>query len=93
MVRVKVLSSRAIPVNVKQNDVNVWVAPYNIIHSSDNEIYTGVYEVTPKPRESVQLDTKDKLLIDNITVNKIPYFATSNNNGTTIYIGDEVKWQ
>lgn len=58
-------------------------------YGKDVPEYTGEYVVTPKTEKQV-LSTKDKLLTDDVTVNKIPYFETSNDNGTTIYIGSEV---
>lgn len=52
-----------------------------------SDIYEGITSVTPKPYEKTILQTKDKKVLENITVEKIPYFETSNNTGTTIFIG------
>ena len=47
------------------------------------EIYDGEYTVHSLP-------TANKRLLKNITVEKIPYYETSNlSDGITIYIGDE----
>lgn len=54
---------------------------------SDVEDYKGVTTVTPLPRENVVLKTKQKKVLDDITVLKIPYFETSNQYGSTVYIG------
>lgn len=49
--------------------------------------YEGEYEVTPNANEDTTLHTFNKLVNDNIVIHKIPYFETSNESGTTIYIG------
>ena len=53
-------------------------------------IYHGDYIVTPKANEEVVLETSDKILTDDVTVLKIPYFETHNDYGETIYIGSEI---
>ena len=53
------------------------------------EIYGGEYVVTPMPFESQTLETKSKLMADDVTVLAIPYYETSNVSGITIYIGGE----
>lgn len=51
------------------------------------QAYDGDYIVTPKTTTQV-LSTKNKRLTSDITVNSIPYFETSNEDGTTVYIGE-----
>lgn len=51
--------------------------------------YDGPYDVTPKTSEQI-LNTTSSYLTDDVTVRKIPYFETSNNTGTTVYIAGEV---
>lgn len=54
------------------------------------EMYDGDYKVTPKTQEQI-LETKDKLMADDVTVRKIPFYETTNNTGgTTVYIASEV---
>ena len=50
------------------------------------EDYTGPYEVTPKV-ESQSLSTEDKHMTHDVTINPIPYYEVSNQNGKTIIIG------
>lgn len=53
--------------------------------------YTGSYSITPKANQSQTLDTKNKVLINNITVFEVPYFDVSNNSGgITVTIGKDV---
>lgn len=54
------------------------------------ERYSGEYEVTPKANAETVLQTKNKLMTDNVTVKKVPIHKTSNSqNGTTVYIASE----
>lgn len=52
--------------------------------------YEGDYAVTPKVAAQT-LPTEKKLMMDDLTVNAIPYYNVSNpSGGQTIYIGNEV---
>ena len=55
------------------------------------DIYDGEYTFTPKAHEAQTAETKNKFLTDDISVLKIPYFETSNQSGTTVYIANEVS--
>lgn len=50
------------------------------------EDYSGPYAVTPKV-ESQSLSTADKHLSHDVTIEPIPYYEVSNQNGKTIIIG------
>lgn len=52
--------------------------------------YTGEYTVTPKAHEQTVLQTKRKLMLNDVTVLEVPYFETSNISGTTVYIAEEI---
>lgn len=52
--------------------------------------YNGSYEVIPKV-DSQTLETKEKIMADDLEISSIPYFETSNQYGYTIYIGTEVE--
>ena len=48
--------------------------------------YMGDYEITPKV-EAQTMDTKGKLMLDDVTVQQIPCYSVSNTSGgTTFYI-------
>ena len=53
--------------------------------------YTGAYTVIPKAYEETVLQTKEKRMLDDVTVTEIPYYETSNISGTTVYIAGEVE--
>ena len=50
-------------------------------------IYTGETVVTPKVRESTELETSNTTLLQNIVVEEIPYYETSNLKGITFIVG------
>lgn len=50
------------------------------------EDYTGPYAVTPKV-EPQSLSTADKHLSHDVTIDPIPYYEVSNQNGKTVIIG------
>lgn len=49
--------------------------------------YTGAYTVTPQAYMEQTLKTKSKSMTDDVTVEEIPIYETSNEYGTTINIG------
>lgn len=53
----------------------------------DYPIYTGRTIVTPKVRESTELQTAEKIVLTDIIVREIPYYETGNIKGTTFVIG------
>ena len=56
----------------------------------DAELYEGSYTVHSAAHAAQELPPANKHLVKNITVEKIPYYETSNlSDGITIYIGDE----
>lgn len=52
--------------------------------------YNGEYEITPQV-ESQILQTRNKIMRNNMQINEIPYYETSNEYGKTAYIGSEVE--
>lgn len=58
---------------------------------SDQEPYTGEYEVTPDISGEQVLATANKYLAKDIVINPVPYSETTNaSDGVTVYIGKEV---
>ena len=56
------------------------------------EEYKGEYIVTPDPYDQQVLNTAKKLMRDDVTIKKIPFFAVSNaSGGDTVYIGSEIE--
>lgn len=83
----------AITFEVKQKPAAEFnVAGVRVIEvgTGGGEAYEGDYEVVPKAFEPVVLPTKNKLLADDVTVTKVPYYEVSNETGTTVYIASEV---
>lgn len=53
-------------------------------------IYDGVYDVIPKAYVMQTLDTNGKTMEDDVRVHEVPYYETSNLNGTTVYIAETI---
>ena len=54
--------------------------------------YEGMYTITPSSTDEQVLPTEYRVLKDDIVVQKIPYYETTNiQNGLTAYIAEEVK--
>ena len=51
--------------------------------------YLGPYNVTPKAWEGQRLETKEKLMRDDVTVEEVPYAEVSTPEGTTCIIATE----
>lgn len=55
---------------------------------SAHAAYTGDYIVTPITTGPIVLETNQKIMTDDVTVLKIPYFETANESGNTVFIGE-----
>ena len=62
---------------------------YLNISRGNIDVYDGEYIVTPIPYDAQTLETKNKVMANDVTVLAIPYYETSNISGITIYIGGE----
>jgi len=72
-------------------DLKVNVLILNPVKKDVSEHYAGSYSVAPS-REKTVLETQDKILDDNITVQPISYYQVSNlAGGDTAYIGEPLK--
>ena len=68
---------------------DITVIPPDI--SGDYPLYSGIYTVTPKAKESQVLPTAKTVLLNDVTVKKVPLYQTSNTSGgNTVYIATEV---
>lgn len=62
-----------------------------VIYIHTGVVYDGDYVVTPLVNSQVILDTSGKLMRDDVTVLKVPFYETSNPaGGNTAYIGENV---
>lgn len=59
------------------------------VNTSDYGTYQGSYVVKPSTTQDQELPTKNKVLKNNITVERFPIWETSNESGVTFYIGGE----
>lgn len=69
------------------NTINIG---FNMGSPSQTPPYTGEYVVTPKTYDEQILPTKNKKMVDNLKVKKIPQYEVSNSaEGYTLIIGEE----
>lgn len=54
-------------------------------------VYDGEYVIIPQAFDETVLPTNGKVLTDDITVNRVPYFETHSQTGITVYIASEVN--
>lgn len=62
-------------------------------YSTSAQKYEGEYEVTPTVNGQT-LETKQKLMTDDVTIHAIPFFEVGNNSGgNTVYIANELEME
>ena len=80
-------SARPLEIVIAQNDMEIEIG---LDEGSGGKLptYDGEYIVTPKPFEEQVLATKNKSLVDDVTVLEIPYSEVTNpEGGKTVNIG------
>lgn len=86
-------SQQAFSADFLENELSIKVnlgEVHTVTEYIGGEKYEGEYAVTPKV-EAQTLPTKEKVMVDDMTINAIPFFNVSNTSGgSTVYIGKEV---
>ena len=60
-----------------------------VVNLIEGERYDGEYVVTPLAKNEVVLETSGKIMLDDVTVRKVPYCeAWNESGGYTVYIGE-----
>lgn len=80
------------PIKLRVSDDRIKLRnPTTVIYQSDGgQIYSGPYSVTPKVANDVVLQTRSKVMNNDVTVFKIPQFEISNDSGgKTLILGEE----
>lgn len=86
------LTSLADAIRAKNGKTNELIFPEEFIEeievlSQDYESWNGNYSITPSVTSQI-LDTKSKIMRDNLIINEIPYSEVSNTSGgNTVHIG------
>ena len=61
-----------------------------IVIVDDTEHYNGDYEIIPKSTDQI-MQTRSKIMDYDVTIRKVPYFETGNEQGgNTVYIGGSI---
>lgn len=74
------IEQQTIPIELEVKDYIGTYTPEGI------ETYDGDYTVIPKTTEQ-NIQTKNKMMKDNVTIRQIPFHEFSNDSGTTAVIG------
>lgn len=62
-------------------------------YTTEGTPYEGDYDVTPTV-EGQELRTKNRYMMDDVTIRAIPFYEVSNQTGgNTVYIADEVEME
>lgn len=74
-----------------KDPVKLKVKPVIHINRTQGEPYTGATTVMPNAFEDTVLETKNKIVSENIKVTKIPYFEVGSTieGGNVVYIAGE----
>lgn len=73
---------------VLSGDISVNAEIVNQMAGREIPSYDGEYVITPLARDEQVLATRNKRMLDDVTVHRVPYFETTNESGTTIYIAE-----
>ena len=68
---------------------NVVAGEITIPVAASIEDYKGSYVAVSKPFEVTILETEGLRMAQDVTIEQIPYYETSNESGYTVYIGGE----
>ncbi len=64
----------------------------NLCVTKEYDAYAGSYDIVPKAFQSQTLETKDRVMKQDLHVEEVPYWETSNDaNGKTAYIASEIQ--
>jgi hypothetical protein len=74
------IEQKTIPIELEIKDYIGTYTPEGI------EQYEGDYAIIPKVSEQ-KMQTKNKMMKDNVTIERIPFYEFSNDSGTTVVIG------
>ena len=73
------------------NVLNLSIDSEIIVKNYDAERYEGSYLIIPAAYDDQVLETKNKLCTENIVVEKVPLWETSNlSGGNTVYIAERL---
>lgn len=72
------------------NMIDGELGTFYLASSETHEIYNGNYTVVPSASDDITLETNNKIMERDVTVFKVPYYQTSNVEGTTVYIAQSV---
>lgn len=91
--KLNISSNKTLDLKTNKNSKNAKIGGLeDSVFTYQAPVYDGEYNVIPKAYEEQVLQTKEKTLLENVTVQKVPFYEISNaSGGTTVYIAEETK--
>lgn len=80
-IKLEVIDDASAKLVADDGDVALLRLGNSVVRINDYDDYEGPYIIVPEAYHSITLPTTDKHTIDDITVQKIPYFETTNTSG------------
>lgn len=78
-----------IKLHITDKKIRLHIAEARTVYIGDGEPYSGEYFVVPKVDEQTILQTAEKVMTKNVTVEKIPLYEAANSaGGNTLSIGE-----
>ena len=90
--KLNISSNKTLDLKTNKNSKNAKIGGLeDSVFTYQAPVYDGEYNVIPKAYEEQVLQTKEKTLLENVTVQKVPYYEVSNTSGgNTVNIAIEI---
>lgn len=90
--KLNISSNKTLDLKTNKNSKNAKIGGLeDSVFTYQAPVYEGEYNVIPKAYEEQVLQTKEKTLLENVTVQKVPYYEVSNSSGgNTVNIAIEI---
>lgn len=85
-IEVTLQESSELEIEFREDAIEVGDDEFVKVIAAQADTYDGPYEVTPLAHQEVKLETRDRLMADDVTVREVPIYEVSNESGTTVYI-------
>lgn len=84
------IQNKTVSMSIQNKKVSMTIQPAVCV-GTHGQVYDGSYTIIPKVEEQ-RIETKNKYMMDDVTINSVPFFSVSNSSGgDTVYIASEVS--
>ena len=83
------LTNRSFAISAELNTTGELIGQLQISQDWQYEPYTGDYEITPLVNDEISMNTRNKVMTNDVSIHKVPSYIVSNiAGGNTFYIGE-----